>query len=385
MTVGQLSTLLITASVGPLALSGVTEGVLPPVIGPDFYAENPDLAICEALKRCQEGRGSQRRAAEMLGITRDVVAQRIHRAGESSPLYPLKAGSDERLAKILEEHGGDRQQASRATGISMWAISERILKASPDSPLAIYRTPSVEAMAFALGWYQGDIDQAATSLGLLPINVRQQIKFSTPGSPLYPFLVSDTQIDDALRECGGNRAEAARTLGENPDYLLDRIRRAEVGSALEKWKRPDITDEALAEFLDLSRRNLRATGKHFGIDPREIIGRISGAKEDSPLARFQIDEKKILAELQRANGSVRAAARLLNMDHASLWWRLQTAQDSLLRNWTHDNPFIRALAIALERNGGNVETAAKEMGWETRRAKIMIGRAKPGSVLERYK
>lgn len=226
-------------------------------------------------------RGNRKRAEEKTGIERHKIRDRIDQSADGSKLSKWKnikgrqkkVVTEDELFEALEGSGCKRKDAAEKLGISTNDLRKMIDDALPDSRVARYKIVkgkggrkekivTEDQVADALEKTGGRYKPAEKILGVDRHKIKNIVEKSGPKSRLARFKggakmgtgkgLKEKDIVDALVDADGDIGIAAKRLGKDPEYIIEKIKDAESGSELadfaEEWdgftrldKNPDMS------------------------------------------------------------------------------------------------------------------------------------------------
>ena len=166
------------------------------------------------------------------------------------------------------------------------------------------RTYSDEQIAAAIAAAGRDLSAAARSIGMSREQIGARVR-ETPalrGGPAIvgaPRVVSDEQIADALRACGGVVERAAERLGVAGASLRQRVGRADFawpegvprkrnrrpGEPVPSKPRRGVTDEQIAAALVAAGGNRAAAARALGVTRQAVSARaVEAMASETPVA-----------------------------------------------------------------------------------------------------
>lgn len=180
-----------------------------------------DARLAEALTH--HG-GNQTHAAQELGMDASSISERIRRAPEGSPLKAFRNQwvSDADLFAALQAADGSQKVAAEQLGIDPSIISGRVNRAAEGSPLAAYRRKEVDVKQVFSALLRHDGNQSAVAreleLGVSTVN-----RYAQQLPRVNPHTISDFDMMRGLRQYSYNLIDTARYLQVWPKDIIARI------------------------------------------------------------------------------------------------------------------------------------------------------------------
>lgn len=231
-----------------------------------------------------------------------------------------------------------------------------------------------------------------------------------------PLPVTNDMIALALFQTGGNREEAAEVLGIKPVTVRQRIRRAPEGSLLHElsksWKKGlgvSFTEEDLLKALKKYKGYRGETAEKLGIGRSFLKKLIDGSTNpevqyyqtftgltegNRPIVdRKEVSDREIASAIEECGGNVATAAEDLGRDWANIYRRIRNANDySPLKPLQKEHGYgpakrypLSDVVKALDESNGDIATAARKLGMGYSSLYHRIKGAKPESPLFRFK
>lgn len=190
-----------------------------------MMAGRPGVSDARLVEVLTKHGGNQTHAAQELGMDSSSISERIRRAPEGSPLkeFRNKWVRDADLLAALQAADGSQKLAAEKLGIDPGIVSGRVTRAADDSPLAAYRRKEVDANQVYSALYRHDGNQSAVArelgLGVSTVN-----RYAQQLSRVKPHTISDFDMMMGLRQYYYNLVDTARYLQVWPKDIIARIR-----------------------------------------------------------------------------------------------------------------------------------------------------------------